>query len=151
MPVSSPQVRFGLLASAMCVAMAELPETDTATLNARAEQFEAWCARVLDHLPCMQTLTTAVLLPHRCARVLDHLPPAVALGPVGVRHLAKADRVWGLSLLEFAFAAEMKAFLGHPHCRGLVRTLLHQTRRLGLPHHTSSSAILIQTLLLPLG
>ena len=82
--------------------------TDTATLNARAEQFEAWCARVLDHLPCMQTLTTAVLLPHRCARVLDHLPPAVALGPVGVRHLAKADRVWGLSLLEFAFAAEMK-------------------------------------------
>jgi hypothetical protein len=25
--------------------MAELPETDTATLNARAEQFEAWCAR----------------------------------------------------------------------------------------------------------
>ena len=128
MPVSSPQVRFGLLASAMCVAMAELPETDTATLNARAEQFEAWCARVL-----------------------DHLPPAVALGPVGVRHLAKADRVWGLSLLEFACAAEMKAFLGHPHCRGLVRTLLHQTRRLGLPHHTSSSAILIQTLLLPLG
>ena len=67
MPVSSPQVRFGLLASAMCVAMAELPETDTATLNARAEQFEAWCARVLDHLPCMQTLTTAALLPHRCA------------------------------------------------------------------------------------
>jgi hypothetical protein len=47
----------------MCVAMAELPETDTATLNARAEQFEAWCARVLDHLPCMQTLTTAAYFP----------------------------------------------------------------------------------------
>ena len=45
----------------------------------------------------------------------------------------------------------MKTFLSHPHCRALVRTILHQTAHLALPHHSSILAIFAQIAMLPLG
>ena len=144
-------MRFGLLASSLCASMAEVAETDTERLHAMAEHFEGKATGVLDHLPsgvALGALPGARSPPsRRDADLTADLLAAVCLslpGSVGVRHLARPDRVWGLSLLEFGYTAEMKAFLGHSHCRGLVRTLLHQTPQLAMPHHTTALAIFTQ-------
>lgn len=103
-------------------------EVDFETLSAKATEFEA-----------------------RAAGVLDNMAPSVAMSSTGVHFLASEHKAWGLSLIELAFSSEMKTFLSHAHCRALVRTVLHQTSQLALPQHTTVTSIFLQAASLPLG
>ena len=121
-------VRSGIVASLACRRMATLAEADLEVLHSMSEEFEGMARGIL-----------------------DHIAPEVALGEVGMRYLGQPDGAWRLSLLELAYASEMKSFLSHPHCRALVRVLSHQTERLALPRHASTLSLLGQACVLPLG
>ena len=134
-------VRFGLLAALLCRNQGLSPDgldapagDDAETLGLKAAEFEAHAAGVLD-----QTSSR------------DAAAGGGGASSVGLRCLGRADPLWGASLLELAFTAEMKAFLSHGQCRTLVARMTNQTELLALPRATGWLAILRQAALLPLG